>query len=245
MHGAHSTWVANPAHRLTAALASMKTADDNDVAIEGFYAGRTPPTKGDEELIRKLAARLDTDRMRADLGIARFKQDSLEGALRAHCFQSEFNVSGLKSGYVSESGHKVIVPHEAVAALDIRPLDGMTVVGMLAAIRRHLDRYGYGDISVELLNGYEGGGSPPEDWAVKALLATYADCGIDPEIWPRESRAIAAKLFTDLGMSWIATLPGHANRQHSANEYIQVPGYRKAIEFTIRLLWRLADAPRS
>jgi acetylornithine deacetylase/succinyl-diaminopimelate desuccinylase-like protein len=94
------------------------------------------------------------------------------------------------------------------------------------------------------MNGYVGSGSPPEDWAVQALLATYADCGIDPEVWPRESLAIAAKLFTDLGMSWIATVPGHANRRHSANEYIQVAGYRKAIEFTVRLLARIADARR-
>jgi acetylornithine deacetylase/succinyl-diaminopimelate desuccinylase-like protein len=242
LHGAHSTWVGNPAHRLAAALASMKTADDGDVVIEGFYAGRTPPTEGDEQLIRKLAARVDARRILSDLGIVRFKQDTLEAALRAKCFQSEFNVAGLKSGYVSEGAHKAIVPHEAVAALDVRPLDGMTVEGVLGAIRRHLDRHGYADITVELLNGYVGGGSPPENWAVKTLLATYAECGIDPEVWPRESPAIGAKLFTDLGMSWIATLPGHANRRHSANEYIQVPGYRMAIEFTVRLLWRLAHA---
>ncbi|MGZ5256953.1 MAG: M20/M25/M40 family metallo-hydrolase, partial [Burkholderiales bacterium] len=37
IHGAHSTWIANPAHRLAAALASMKTESDLDVAIEGFY----------------------------------------------------------------------------------------------------------------------------------------------------------------------------------------------------------------
>jgi acetylornithine deacetylase/succinyl-diaminopimelate desuccinylase-like protein len=244
MHGAHSTWVASPAHRLAAALASMKTPDDHDVAIEGFYEGRVPPTPGDEALVKKLVARIDAAKLRADLNIARFKQDTLEAAIRAKCFQSEFNVAGLKSGYVSETGHKVIVPHEAVAALDMRPLDGMTVEGMISAIRRHLDKHGYPDISVELMNGYVGSGSPPEDWAVKAMLATYADCGIDPEVWPRESLAIAAKLFTDLGMSWIGTVPGHANRRHSANEYIQVAGYKKAIEYTIRLFSRLADAKK-
>jgi acetylornithine deacetylase/succinyl-diaminopimelate desuccinylase-like protein len=79
---------------------------------------------------------------------------------------------------------------------------------------------------------------------VKELLGTYGDCGIDPEVWPREAVAIAAKLFTDLGMSWIATLPGHANRRHSANEYIQVKGYRKAIEFGVRLIWRIAHATK-
>ena len=242
LHGAHSTWVANPAHRLVAALASMKTPDDGDVAIEGFYEGRLPPTPGDEALLRKLVERFQAARLLEDIDVARFKQASLEAALRAHCFQSEFNVAGLKSGYVAEAGHKVIVPHEAVAALDMRPLDGMTVEGMMSAIRRHLDRHGYPDVTAELMNGYVGGGSPPEDWAVKELLAAYTDCGIDPEVWPRESLAIGAKLFTDLGMSWIATLPGHANRRHSANEYLQLSGYRQAIEFTVRLIWRIAHA---
>lgn len=244
LHGAHATWVANPAHRLIAALASMKTADDNDVAIEGYYEGRRPPTAGDEALVKALAQRFDAERALADLGVTRFKQDTVEAAIRARCFQSEFNVAGLKSGFVSETGHKVIVPHEAVAALDMRPLDGMTVEGMVAAIRRHLDQHGYADIDIELLNGYSGGGSPPEDWAVQELLGAYRECGIEPEVWPREAIAIGAKVFTDLGMSWIATLPGHANRRHSANEYIQVEGYRQAVAFTVRLIWRIAHAKR-
>jgi len=243
IHGAHSTWIANPAHRLAAALASMKTERDLDVAIEGFYDGRNEPTAEDEALVERLAARFDAKRALADLGVTRFKQDNVKDAIRARCFQSEFNVAGLKSGYVSESGHKVIVPHEAVAALDMRPLDGMSVSNMLASMRRHLDKHGFHDVTIEPLSqGYAGGGSPPGDWAVRELLGTYADCGIDPEVWPRDALAIAAKLFTDLGMSWIATLPGHANRRHSANEYIQLKGYRKSIEFTIRLMSRLAQA---
>jgi acetylornithine deacetylase/succinyl-diaminopimelate desuccinylase-like protein len=241
IHGAHSTWIANPAHRLAAALASMKSADDNDVTIEGFYDGRPTPSAGDEALIDKLVRRFDAKRALADLGVTRFKQETVKAAVRARCFQSEFNVSGLKSGYVVEGGHKVIVPHEAVAALDMRPLDGMSVDNMVRAMRRHLDKHGFPEITIELQNeGYAGGGSPPEDWAVKELLATYADAGIDPEVWPRDSLAIAAKLFTDMGMSWISSLPGHANRRHSANEYIQVPGYRESIAFTVRLLWRIA-----
>jgi acetylornithine deacetylase/succinyl-diaminopimelate desuccinylase-like protein len=245
IHGAHSTWIANPAHRLAAALASMKTEGDLDVAIDGFYDGRDLPTPEDEALVEKLAKRFNAERALIDLGVTRFKQDSVKEAIRARCFQSEFNVAGLKSGYVAEGAHKVIVPHEAVAAIDMRPLDGMSVDNMLQTMRGHLDRHGFEDITIEpLSDGYAGGGSPPGDWAVKELLATYADCGIDPEVWPRDSLAIAAKLFTDLGMSWIATVPGHANRRHSANEYIQLKGYRKSIEFTVRLMWRIAHARR-
>ena len=44
--------IANPAHRLAAALASMKTDGDLDVAIDGFYSGRNEPTPEDEELVK-------------------------------------------------------------------------------------------------------------------------------------------------------------------------------------------------
>jgi acetylornithine deacetylase/succinyl-diaminopimelate desuccinylase-like protein len=57
--------------------------------------------------------------------------------------------------------------------------------------------------------------------------------------------AVLAKEIHELGISWIATVPGRANRRHSANEYIQVKGYRKAIAFTVRLFSRIENAERS
>ncbi len=60
-----------------------------------------------------------------------------------------------------------------------------------------------------------------------------------------ETAAMVAKEIHDFGISWTATVHGHANRRHSANEYIQVKGYRKAIGFTIRLFSRIANAERS
>jgi acetylornithine deacetylase/succinyl-diaminopimelate desuccinylase-like protein len=78
---------------------------------------------------------------------------------------------------------------------------------------------------------------------VQELLQCYADCGYDPEIWPRTARSIASGLYTrELGLPWIATMPGHAGRQHAANEFITIKGYRTAIAFAIRLLWRLGNA---
>ena len=239
--GVHSTWVANPAHRLIAALASLKTPEDG-IAVEGFYDECIPPTPEDEALIKDLVTKVDAKRTLADLGVARFKQDTLEAALRARCFESEFNISGLKCGYAEETGYKVIVPNEATAHLDIRTMEGMTVDGIVGKLRKHFDKHGFPEVQIQLLSGYIGGGSPPSDWAVKELLATYKECGIEPEVWPRDPPAIHAKLWNDLGLSWIATCPGHSNRRHAANEYIQVKGYKQAIEFGARLLWRLGQA---
>lgn len=36
-----------------------------------------------------------------------------------------------------------------------------------------------------------------------------------------------------------STLPGYAGRQHAAKEFISVDGFRKAVAFAVRLMWRL------
>jgi acetylornithine deacetylase/succinyl-diaminopimelate desuccinylase-like protein len=243
IHGLNTTWVANPVHRLVAALASFKSADDRKILVDGYYGAGDPVTSEDEKLLDALAARLDPAVILSDLGVARFKQDSFKDALRAHCFESEFNISGIKGGHVIEGGHKVVLPQEAVASLDLRPLDGMNVPQVTAALRAHLDRHGFPEVEIEVLNGYVGGRMPVSNWAVQELIGAYRDCGLDPEIWPRTAAAIAVELFKNkLGIPWLASCPGHAGRKHSANEYLQLRHYGTAIEFVIRLMWRLAEA---
>ena len=246
IHGLHSSWIASPAQRLVAALASLKTANDLDVAVESFYGDGDPITAEDEQLVQELAKRVDAQALARELGVARFKQDTFADAIRAHCFQSELNISGLRSGYVIEDGHKVVLSHEATASLDLRPLDGMTVPQVTSALRRHFDKHGFKEVEIEVLNGYVGGRLPVSNWAVQELLGAYRDCGFDPDLWPRTATAIAVELFTkQLGMPWIATCPGHAGRKHSANEYLQLSSYRSTVPFMCRLMWRLANAPET
>lgn len=246
IHGLHSSWIASPAQQLVAALASLKTANDLDVAVESFYGDGDPITAEDEQLVLELAKRVDAQALAQELGVARFKQDSFADAIRAHCFQSELNISGLRSGYVIEDGHKVVLSHEATASLDLRPLDGMTVPQVTSALRRHFDKHGFKEVEIEVLNGYVGGRQPVSNWAVQELLGAYRDCGFDPDVWPRTATAIAVELFTKrLGVPWIATCPGHAGRKHSANEYLQLSSYRSTVPFICRLMWRLANSPET
>jgi acetylornithine deacetylase/succinyl-diaminopimelate desuccinylase-like protein len=244
IHGLHSTWIANPIHRLIAALASMRSPGDRDVAIEGFYGAGDAVTPQDEALMNRLLARLDPKIILNEIGALRFKYDNFRDALRAHLFQSEFNVSGIAAGHVIEGGHKVVIPSEAVASIDLRPLDGMTVDQVLTGMRRHLDRNGFQEVQIELGSGYVGGRMPSTHWAVQELIGAYRDVGLDPEIWPRTAAAIAVGLFKqELGIPWIATCPGHAGRKHSANEFVQLSSYRTAVAFMCRLMWRLARSP--
>ena len=129
------------------------------MAIEGFYEARREPTTVELDLIKNLAARFDAKGFLTEMDVTRFKQDNLEEALKAHCFQSELNLSGIKAGVVIEGWHKVMLSREAVASMDLRPVDGMSIEITLT-IRGHLDRHGFSDIKLEVASAYLGGGTP-------------------------------------------------------------------------------------
>jgi acetylornithine deacetylase/succinyl-diaminopimelate desuccinylase-like protein len=224
----------------------LKDEGDLDVAVKGFYGNGGIASPADEALVDALVKRLDPDVLLRDIGARRFKQKNFKDALHAHLFQSEFNVSGISGGHVIENGHKVVIPTEAVASLDVRPVDGVTVEQAMSAIRDHFDSHGFNEVEIELNHGYVGGRISVSNWAVRQLIASYQDVGLDPEIWPRTSAAIAVALFTDeLGMDWIGTCPGHAGRKHSANEFLQLSSFRTAIPFICRLMWRLGSATKT
>lgn len=242
LHGSQANWVANPIDRLVRALSSMKDAKGS-VIIDGFNRG-VEPRDGDLALIDALATRINSTELMQDLGVHRLKHDSLIDSLKSYCFDAEFNISGIRGGTVIEGGHRTQIPREAVASVEIRPLPGMSSSDIISCIRKHLDANGLHEASIEVGSSYPGGGTPVGNWAVDQLLRCYADCSYDPEVWPRTARSIAAGLYTEhLGLPWIATMPGHAGRQHAANEFVSVDGYRKAIEFVVRLLWRLGRKP--
>ena len=240
IHAQHSSWVANPVHELIAALASLKTKDDLDIAVDGFDGDSPAPSPEDEKLVRKLAARLNPDLLLSEIGAACFKHSRFRDALRAHLLKPELNISGIQGGYAAENGHKVIIPDEASANLDIRPITGMSVDQVLSCLRRHFDRHGFGHVEIMSGGGYAGGRVPLSNWAAQALTATYREMGFDPEIWPRTATAIAVDLFTEtLGIPWVGSCLGHAGRKHAANEYLQLSTYAGAIEFISRLMWRM------
>lgn len=245
LHGLHTSWIGNPAHRLVKALATLRTPDDLGIAIDNYFGKGDPITADDEQLIKTLAKRLDPQVILKDLGAARFKQDNFEDALKAHCFDSEFNIDGIRAGHVIEGGHKVNIQPEAVASLHLRPLQGMTVQQVMKALREHLDKHGFPEVEIKVKSGYLGARLPATHWAAKELIGAYRDTDLDPEIWPRTATAIGANLFTEtVGIPWICTCPGHASRKHGPNEYLQLSGFRKAVPFVCRLMWRLAHAQK-
>jgi len=238
-----SNWTANPAQRLVRAIASLKSADDREVLLSGFYGRQKPPSEADLAALRKLADRLDPQLLLDIVGAKRFKQGSLYDALYDYCFTSELNISGLRWSHMAEGEHQDGVSVEAVASIDIRTLDNQSIVDAVGALERHLASE-FPEVGWEMLNSYDGDRVPVDNWAVQAMISTYESMGRTPEVWPTTAAAIANSLWTrTVGAPWLMGAPAHASGKHGANEYIIISTFYEACEFGVRLLDRLAFAP--
>ncbi len=242
VHGSNAVWYGNPAWRLAHALSSMFTPDQKHVLIDGFYDEVEPADAHDESLLAALAPTLDpAARLRAD-EVQRFKYD-LDGVplLRKYLYQPTLNIDGIVGGHWQE-GTKTIIPHEAKAKVDIRMVRNMTPQQTFERVRAHLDRHGYGDVQVEILDTYKWAKTRVDDPPVQALIETYRHMGHEPEIWPHLAGSAPFYLFTD-----VLNIPvamgglGHGARQHSPNEYATVDGMKAFEQSLAHYFLTLAD----
>lgn len=161
-HDAHSSLsvvLPNAAHRLVAALATFWD-EAGHPAIEGLDAGVREPTPDQLETVRNVDLQV-LDDLRADFAVDRFV-GGLDGvaAVEALTFQTTLNIQGLWSGQVGGTA-KTVTPAEARVRLDIRIIPDQVPEEMTAAVRRHLDLHGFGDIEVIQREGEPAWWTPP------------------------------------------------------------------------------------
>ncbi len=240
MHALNSNWVGNPAVRLSQAVAFLEDSLEDEYARGGGWQ----PSDIQRRLAHELAGRLDPDRIKADLGVTRFRYDTFEEAVEAHLFRTQFTVTGLRSGFVgSGKSVKVSIPSDAEAVVNMRFQPGQQPDDGIANIRRMLDEGGYPDIAFQVGNAYAGGGTEPDHPLVRCFLDAHQDMGAEPEVWPVHPIAIPVALWTrDVGLPWVGGVPCHAGNKHAANEYAQVEGIRRSEEFLVRFWERLGGA---
>src|SRR5205085_9824817 len=66
--------------------------------------------------------------------------------------QPTVNIEGLVGGYTGPGG-KTILPHKAVAKIDMRLVPDIRAKDAVAALKAHLARHGFGDIEVKMTGG--------------------------------------------------------------------------------------------
>src|SRR5438034_1676865 len=232
IHSSNKARVDSPAWHLVQALATLVSADGNDPAIEGFADKAHPVSAAEKAMIAEGARRMDEAQAKKLLGVNRWVQDSnWREALERLVSRPTVNIEGLVGGYTGPGG-KTILPHQAVAKLDLRLVPDMRAAEALAALKAHLAKRGYGDIEVRMTGGYDPTSTSGESGLVRAQSSVYRRSGLDPVLWPRGAGSWPGYVFTGEPLR----LPaghfglGHGSGAHAPDEYYLVESANPKIQ---------------
>jgi acetylornithine deacetylase/succinyl-diaminopimelate desuccinylase-like protein len=231
----------NPAWRLVMALATLRDAQGNFV-MDGLDEIVDRPTQQDLQATEAMP--FNEQAALAVYGLDHW-QRGLKGrdALYAEMFEPTANIAGFHSGYGGE-GSKTIVPSKAMVKMDFRLVPRQTPEKMLALLRAHLDRRGFGDIEIVQLGGLYPAKVPVDHPLIQAGAQAWRDLGEDEVvITPMTGGSGPMSLITEqLGIPTVVAggLGDSDSRAHSPNESISLSDFKEAIRYWGRLFSRLA-----
>ena len=221
VHSSLRASVESPAFHLVQALSTLVTPDGIDPAIDGLLEKVRPLSQAEQAFIDIAAQRQSEAVMKKQLGVSRWVRDvPWRKSLERLASVPTVNIEGLVGGYTGEGG-KTVLPHRAVAKLDLRLVPDMTAADSLAKLKAHLARRGFGDIEVNMTGGYDPNTTSAEAALILAEIATYKKSGLDPLLWPRLGGSWPGYLFTNAPLKLAAGHfgLGHGSGQHAPDEY--------------------------
>src|SRR3989441_10634946 len=196
IHSSNKARVDSPAWHLVEALSTLVAPDGNDPASDGFADKARPLSPAEKAMIAEAANRLDEQVTKRQLGVDRWVHDvSWREALELLMSRPTVNIEGLVGGYTGPGG-KTILPHRAVAKLDLRLVPDMTAAEGPAAPQGPLGQGGVGGIQGELKGGYHPPGQPADALLLPGEEAVYRRPPNDPVLWPRNAGSYPGYVFT-------------------------------------------------
>src|SRR5437764_5937353 len=186
IHSSLKAMVDSPAWHLVKALNTLVSDDGNVVMIDN-YPKPFPLTDEQKAMIEKVSKTCSEALAKKQFTVQHWINDlPWEQANERLESQPTVNIEGLVGGYTGPGG-KTILPHRAVAKIDMRLVPDMKAADALAALKARLAKRGFGDIEVNMTGGYDPTSTPKDSVLIKAQVATYKQFGIDPLLWPRNA----------------------------------------------------------
>jgi acetylornithine deacetylase/succinyl-diaminopimelate desuccinylase-like protein len=196
VHSSNKARVDSPAWHLVQALHTLVGPDGNTPAIEGFADRARPISPAEKAMVMEASRRLDEAVAKKLLGVSRWIGDAgWPEALEMLVSRPTVNIEGLVGGYTGPGG-KTILPHKAVAKLDLRLVPDMKASEALAALKAHLASRGFGDVDVNMTGGYDPTSTPSDAAIIRAQQAVYGRAGLQPILWPRNAGSWPGYVFT-------------------------------------------------
>jgi len=224
IHSSLRASVDSPAFHLVKALDCLVSPDGVDPAIDGWFERVRPLSPAERKMIDTAAHRLDEEALKKQYGVRRWVRNlPFREAWKRLAAQPTVNVEGLVGGYTGPGG-KTVLPHRAVAKLDLRLVPDMAVDDCLKKLRAHLDKKGFPDVEINVGAAYPPNTTAADAPVIRAEVATYRRYGIDPLLWPRLGGSWPGYLFTEpplrLGAGHFGI--GHGAGAHAPDEYYLV-----------------------
>ena len=231
IHSSLKAMVDSPAWRLVKALDTLVSDDGNTITVDN-YPVPPPISAEDKAMVAAAIAKRSEAKAKQQLGVTHWIDDlSWRAANERLVSQPTINIEGLVGGYTGPGG-KTVLPHRAVAKIDMRLVPGMRKDDAVAALRSHLAKRGYGDIEVNVSGGYDSTRTRADAPLIQAQLAVLRERGLDPLLWPRNAGSYPGFVFTDppLGLASGHFGLGHGSGAHAPDEYYLIESSNPAIE---------------
>ena len=249
VHSSEKARIDSPAWHLVQALATLVSPDGNTPAVPGLADKARPLSDAEKAMIATAAKRMDESISKQQLGIKTWLHDvSFQESLELLMSKPTINIEGLVGGYTGPGG-KTILPHRAVAKLDLRLVPDMKADETLAALKAHLANKGFGDIEVNMSGGYDPNSTSADARIIQKQLGLYKRAGIEPIVLPRSAGSWPGYVFTGDPLN----LPaggfglGHGDGAHAPNEYFlidssnpKLQGMDGAVKSYVEFLYEMA-----
>ena len=231
IHSSLKAMVDSPAWRLVKALGTLVSDDGNTITIDNYPVA--PPLSAEHKAMVDAAS---PDSSEADakksMGVQHWIDDlPYAKAQERLVSQPTVNIEGLVGGYTGPGG-KTVLPHRAVAKIDMRLVPGMKFDDAVAALKAHLAKRGYGDIEVNVTGGYNPTQSSADSALIQSQLAVLKAHGIAPLLWPRNAGSYPGFAFTDPPLSLASGHFGfgYGTGAHAPDEYFVIESDNKNID---------------
>ncbi|MBN8886536.1 MAG: M20/M25/M40 family metallo-hydrolase [Rudaea sp.] len=247
VHSSLKAMVDSPAWHLVKALDTLVSADGNTITIDNYPKPR-PLTADEKAMIAKAAQHGDEAQTKQRFGIQHWIDDLpwLQANERL-VSQPTVNIEGLVAGYTGPGG-KTVLPHKAVAKIDMRLVPDMTLKDAVTALKAHLAKRGFGDIEVNVSGGYDSTSTAADAPLIQAQIAVLKRAGIDPVMWLRNAGSYPGYVFTGAPLKLASGHfgLGHGSGAHAPDEYYviessnpKVQGFDGAVMSFVDYLYEL------
>ena len=231
IHSSLKAMVDSPAWRLVKALDTLVSDDGNTITIDNYPVPR-PISAEEKAMVAVATQRRSEAKAKKQMGVSHWIDDlSWQAANERLVSQPTVNIEGLVGGYIGPGG-KTVLPHRALAKIDMRLVPGMKMVDAVAALKAHLAKRGFGDLEVNVSGGYDPTSTRSDARLIQAQMAVLNRGGRQPLLWPRNAGSYPGFAFTDPPLSLASGHfgLGHGGGAHAPDEYYVIESSNPAVQ---------------